>query len=198
MFNLLMHRKLLFRFLSLYLIGVILFLISWTFGYYDLPEGWLRGQSAARLAGDQSAPFAVELLRIFGINLLASLIIIAANLSIIRDKIPLGYLIPLLWFVHYGILLGTNSFSIPMEQPMAPSFEVLSRSGPYEIAAYTLLAASTHSIARYRLQSLFSRGVAFEPVSRLSRESKIGIGIAYVLLFLANAREALMISGGVT
>ena len=196
MFALLMHHKLLYRFLSLYFIGAILFLLSWTFSYCGLPEGVLRGNSAAaKLAGDETASFPVELLKIFTINVMSSLIVIAANLSIIRNKIPLGYFIPLLWFIHYGVLLGTNSFAIPLAQPMAPSFEVLGRSGPYEIAAYTLLAASTHSIARYRLQSFFSRGVAIEPAGKLSPESKFGIGLAYVLLFLANVREAWMASG---
>jgi len=196
MFMLLMHKKLLYRFVSLYLIGTILFLLSWTISYYYLPEGLLRGNSAAaRLTGSQTASFPMELLKIFGINLMSSFIVIAANLSVIKDKIPLGYLIPLLWFIHYGVLLGTNSFSVPLEQPMAPSFEVLSRSGPYEIAAYALLAASTHSIARYRLQSFFSKGAAFERAGKLSPESRIGIGAAYILLFLANVREALMVSG---
>jgi hypothetical protein len=194
MFLLLMHKKLSVRFLTLYLMGLLLFLLSWTFSYYVLPEGVLAGKSAAaRLAGDQADALPVELLKIVGINLFSSLVVIMANLFIIRDKMPLGYFIPLLWFIHYGALLGTNSFSIPMEQPMAPSFEVLGRSGLYEMAAYTLMAAATSTIARYRLQNLFSRGEKFEPVQRLSLASKIGIGAAFILLISANLREAYQI-----
>ncbi len=42
----------------------------------------------------------------------------------------------------YAITLGTNSFSIPMEAPMAPSLNVFYRSGLYEMMAGVLIAVS--------------------------------------------------------
>jgi hypothetical protein len=52
---------------------------------------------------------------------------------------PLGYYVPLEWAMLYAGLLGTHSFGLPIPGGrLPPSFAVLVRSGPYEIAAFIL------------------------------------------------------------
>ncbi len=145
------HERLYVRFLALFGLGVILFTLTWTLSYLFLPEGVLRGRTgSAMLAGDDAAgSFIAEWLRIVALNLAAGSLIVVAN-RIYRFKgFPLGYLIPLAWLTIYAICLGTNSFSIPLPERMAPSLAVLGRTGLYEIAAFTLVAAATYSINLY-------------------------------------------------
>lgn len=184
MFSLLLHQNITIRFLALYLAGLLLFLLAWEVSYQFMPEGLLQGKSAAsKLAGSGAAPnLWLEWVKIVGINLLSCSLVVGANFVMVRGRFPLGYLIPLEWFIYYGILLGTNSFSIPMDSPMAPSFAVLGRSGLYEITAYTLVAVATYSISRYRIEN-----------QRISKKEKLSIGLAMIILLASNMREAVMV-----
>lgn len=80
---------------------------------------------------------------------------------------------------------------------MAPSPAVLGRSGPYEIAAYCLLAASTYAISMARSPTFFS--FTAEPVHPKPslRESvdRRGVAAAVLPLLAANAWEAYAIVG---
>jgi len=192
------HRNILVRFFSLYLLGLLCFYITWTISYFFLPEAVLRNTGfLAKLAGNEAAGHPVlEWLKIFGLNLIPCLIVVVANLYVIGRTFPLGYLIPLEWMIHYAILLGTNSFSIPMDHPLPPSLAVFGRSGLYEIAAYTWIAVATYAISRYRFRSFFSRPEPIEQKSRsLTLFDKLGILAALLILLLANLREAWMIAG---
>lgn len=193
--RLLLHDSLPVRFAALLGLGLILFYVSWIVAYALLPEAVLRGKSgAAVLAGTEAAPSLLfEFIRIAAINMaIAGLFIVLPNRLLQIDGYPLGYLPPLLWFVHYGLLLGTNSFSVPMPEPLAPSWTVLARSGLYEIGAYCLIAASTHSIAVARSPRLFS--FASEPVRPrppfLAGVHKAGLGWALAVLLVSNLWEA--------
>jgi hypothetical protein len=160
-----------------------------------LPEGILQGKNiSTQIAGNDVADSLIkELIKIFAINLISASIIVFANFNSRVNGYPLGYLIPVLWLIHYGLLLGTNSFSVPMSYRMAPSFEVLNRSGLYEIASYTLIAVSTFSLPHYEVKSLFSlKQKKINPQDRhpMTKEQWIGIIVAIVLLFLSNLREA--------
>jgi len=192
------HRLLVVRFLSLLALGLATFWLSWTIGYYLLPEGILRGRTvAAALAGSSAAgSFASEFARIAGINLaFAAVFVVGANRLLSVRGYPLGYLPPILWSLLYGVFLGTNSFSIPLPAPMAPSLEVFRRSGLYEIAAYVLIAASTHGISVARSPSFFS--FTSEPVCPKPRLGESvswrGVIVAVLLLLTANAWEAYQI-----
>lgn len=189
----LLHDSVFVRFAALFGIGLVVFYVAWALSYALLPEAVLRGKSgAAVLAGTDAAPtLGLEFVRIAAINLaVVVLFVIFPNRLLHVNGYPLGYLPPLLWFIHYGLLLGTNSFSIPMEQPLAPSWEVLSRSGMYELAAYCLVAASTHAVAVSRAKGLF----ASEPVSPRPPFSanvhKVGLASGFLLLLAANMWEA--------
>lgn len=198
--QLLCHRLLSVRFLSLAGIGFALFWLSWMIGYSFLPEGLLRGRTAAAVIAGSSAAdsFAAEFAKIAAINLaVASVFVVGANRLLNVRGYPLGYLPPLLWSALYGITLGTNSFTLPLPAPMAPSLAVFRRSGLYEIAAYCLVAASTHAISVARSPAFFS--FATEPIypkpSLRASVDRRGLFAAVLLLLAANAWEAFRILG---
>lgn len=191
------HPRLLVRFLALYALGLVLFFGSWTAAYLLLPEGLVQGFGmVASLAGDTAADSLLqEFLRIFLLNAVFSSILVLGGNAILRVKgFAFGYLVPLAWMVHYGIILGTNSFAIPMEQVMAPSLAVFGRAGLYEMMASVLLAVSTYSIARNYSDSMLSPS---KPVPKSQRgmngEQWLGLRLAYFLFAVAAFREAYMI-----
>ena len=96
----------------------------------------------------------------------------------------------------YGATLGSNSFSIPLEESLAPSLSVFSRSGLYEMMAGTLFAVATYSISVNQSDSFFSRSkpVPKDKRASLKKEDWISIGIAVFILAGAALREAYMIT----
>ncbi len=196
--ELLCNDKIYVRFIALYSAGLILCVIAWLVGYYFLPEGVLRGGSVtARLAGEEVARnLTHEFGKIAILNLISGSLIILANMNLRINGYPLGYLIPLLWFTHYGLLLGTNSFSIAMPERMFLSFAVFTRSGLYEMAAYALVAVTTYTFPRYEIKRIFvTNPEKIDSKNRplMKMEQKIGVILAVCILFLANLREVYML-----
>ncbi|MFP3897013.1 MAG: hypothetical protein ACLFV5_09315 [Anaerolineales bacterium] len=195
--RLLCHKVWYIRFLSLLGLGAVLFVLVWTVAYYLLPEGVLRGRSGvATLAGEGAASsFTLEFLRIVAINLLPMGIVLYANRLLLVGGYPLGYLPPLIWALNYAVTLGTNSFSIPLSEPMSPSFAVLGRSGPYEIMAYTLMATATYGISANRFKRLIPPdSEPIEPRPDFSAQVNwLGFALAVGLLIAANPYKAYMI-----
>lgn len=196
--RLLCHERLYVRFLALFGLGIVLFTLAWTLSYYFLPEGVLRGRTgSAILAGDEAAgSFIAEWLRIAALNLMAGSLIVLSNRIYRYKGYPLGYLIPLAWLTVYAAFLGSNSFSIPMPERMAPSLAVLGRTGLYEMAAFTLVAVATYSINLYKVTRFIPptyETVTPKPKFSLTCEQWVGLGLAIVVLLAANAREAYMI-----
>jgi hypothetical protein len=195
--RLLRHETWYVRSLSLLGLAIALFVLAWTLSYYLLPEGVLRGRSgSALLTGDEAAPsFALEFLPIIAINLAMMGAVIFANRLLRVHGYPLGYLPPVIWSMSYAVTLGTNSFSIPLPEPMAPSFQVLGRSGPYEIAAYVLAATATYGVSANRFRRLVPPDS--EPIKPTPEFAKnvdwVGLGLGVALLIAANAYEAYMI-----
>lgn len=197
MSRLLQHDSLWIRFFTLLGLGTVIFLALWGFSYYLLPEGILRGRTAAAvLAGEEAAgSFTVEFLRIAFLNMFMLVVVVAANRIIVVYGFPLGYLPPILLSILYAITLGTNSFSIPLPHAMAPTFGVLFRSGPYEIAAYMLIATATYKLPT----NIFKRLIPpdskpIEPPPRFSENVNwTGVALAMLLLIGANLWEAYQI-----
>jgi len=191
------HEKLWIRFLSYFGTSTLIFLIVWTISFLILPEGLIRGKTATVIVGNEAAGnFFVEFVRIAAYNLFfAMVLIIAANWIFKVGCYPLGYLIPLYFVFLYGILLGTNSFAIPLPDRMAPSFTVLRRSGIYEIMAFILMATSTYNISTYRVLSFIPpKSEEIKPKPRLSKDIDwAGFITAIILLLGANAWEAYQI-----
>lgn len=201
MHSLFRHERLTIRFLALYGVGLFLFFGAWFVSYRFLPEAVLRGRTlAAVLAGQDAADtFLLEFVRIVGLNLaIATVFILLPNRLVAVGRMPLGYVPPLVWAVMYGIIIGTDSFTIGAAGRLAPSLVVLARSGLYEIAAYCLLAASTHDIALSRAPHLFSmRSEAVVPRPSLRDGVHLpGVVAALVLLSAACAWEAYRIVSG--
>ena len=195
--RLLCHEAWPVRSLSLLGLITVLFVVTWTLSYYLLPEGILRGRSgAAVLAGEEAASsFALEFLRIAAINLVMMGVVIFANRLLRVYGYPLGYLLPVIWSMTYAVTLGTNSFSIPLPEPMAPSLQVLGRSGPYEIAAYVLAATATYGVSANRFRRLIPPdSEPIEPTPLFVKNVDwVGLGLGVALLITANAYEAYMI-----
>ncbi len=196
--SLLIHERLHVRFMALFGIGAGLFLLTWTLSYWVLPEEILRGRTgSALLAGDDAArSFLAEWLRIIALNLIAVSLIVLANRIFRYRGLPLGYIIPLAWFTLYAICLGTNSFSIPMPERMAPSLAVFGRTGPSEMAAFALVASATYSINLYEVTRFIppaSTPILPRPTLTLTTEQWFGLGLGIAILVAANAREAYMI-----
>ena len=172
-------------------------MLAWTVAYYFLPEGMLRGRSgAAALAGEEAAAsFILEFLRIVAINLLPMGIVIYANRLLLVGDYPLGYLPPLIWALNYAVTLGTNSFSIPLPEPMAPSLAALGRAGPYEITAYVLMATATYGISANRFKRLIPPdSEPIQPKPKFTEQVHwFGFALAVAILIAANAYEAYMI-----
>ncbi|MCD6425189.1 MAG: hypothetical protein J7L35_06750 [Anaerolineales bacterium] len=119
----------------------------------------------------------------------------AANRLLINKGLSLGYFPLLVLSTMYAVTLGTNSFSMPLPARMAPSIEVLLRSGPYEIASYFLMAASTYSLPTYKFLNLIPPDS--EPIQPTPKfmENVYRLGFVVVLLLMigSNLWEALQI-----
>ncbi len=115
--------------------------------YLFLPEGLLRGRSAAQvLARNDLAGGSVwlEWLRILTLNLGVMLsIIIAPNILRTPGDFPLGYITVCVQAAAFGITLGTDSFTLSLGGKLPPSLSILESTGLYEIAAYVLAATAT-------------------------------------------------------
>jgi hypothetical protein len=179
-----LSQSLLVRFASLLASGALLLILSWYAGYYLLPEQLLQTGAPAGEAAAQHIYW--EWARILGYNLLV--LVVIAFIGLLLPAYPFSYLIPLAWCVLYGLLLGTNSFVIPMPERLAPTLEVFQRAGPLELAAYLLVATSAYSPSRRTLT-----GVKAALSRRLDRSQWLGFALAILLLALAAAWEANMI-----
>ena len=198
----LLHDKLLVRFGALLVVVMLFFLGSWTLSYFLLPEGMLRGRTAGHvLAGNDLAGGSVwlEWLRIFAINLgVMFVVIVAPNFLRTEGNYPFGYGTLILLAVNAGILLGTDSFSIPLGGKVPPTIAIFEGSGLYEITAYVLACAATFSITKWRLVGKWPRQtverVAVSQTSSVLRERNVGLLVSIVLLAAACAWEAYRIS----
>ena len=194
----LFNDSIIVRFISLFMIGAILFTGVWYLSYYFLPEGILQGKTgSAIIVGSDAAPTMLEEWgKIVMFNLGALLSVVLVNFIRYLDRFPLGYIPPLGQIVIYAIFLGTNSFSIPMAEPMAPTLAVFSRAGPFEMMAFILVAVATYNQSRIALtEEMHSLKDIhrISPVPRMLLEQWVGVGLAIALIILAGWREAAMI-----
>lgn len=179
--------------------GLVLLFLSWTAAYYLLPEGMLRevGLPGA-LAGESAAgSLGEEFSRILLLNLFAFTVIVAGNYILRVKYFSFGYLVPLAWMIMYAITLGTNSFTISLGEPLAPSLAVFMRSGPYEMMAATLLAVATDNISANYSDNFFSSSnpVPADRRAPMTRERWIAVATSLAILALAVFREAYLIMG---
>ncbi len=132
--------------------------------YYFLPEQILRNKLGGALLAGKDALYgsiAMEFIRIFAINVSIALFLIALPSFLQSDKISLGYYMPILNSILYGVVLGTNSFSISNpDGKIYPSIHVLTRSGPYEFIAYILIASICYELGYYNITGKWPKSKA--------------------------------------
>jgi len=200
--QLLLSLRLSVRFAVLLSLGVVTFVLVQAIAFWWLPEGLLRGRSAgAVLTGDGAAnSFIAEWARIAAFNLMILLLFyVGANLIRFSNGVPLGYYTVIVMQAYFGILTGTNSFTMPLEEgKIAPSFYWLVTPGFYELAAYALAAAATYEIGRWQDVKIDGRtkAVRIQPSQGGWRNPQLrwGLAVAMVVLVAANAGEASVIT----
>lgn len=187
-----MNEKIAIRLLSLLTIGIILFIISWILGYYFMPEGLFQGKvvSSKVVGAEKSTTFLAEWGKIAGYNLGVIILMVMLNLILWLDLFPLGYMMVFGNVALYGLFIGTNSFTIPMPERMAPSFVIFTRSGPYEMLGFILVAAATYNQSRFALTNESHR---ITSVPKISFEQWLGFGFGVLFILLAAWHEASMI-----
>ncbi len=201
--GLLLSRLLGVRYATLLGLGALTFVLCQAIAYWWLPEGLLRGRSAGALAtGDESAgTFWVEWVRIAAFNMAILFVFyVGANLIRLSNGVPLGYNTVIVMQGYFGIVTGTNSFTILAEEgKIAPSFQWFLMPGFYELAAYALAAAATYEISRWQDVRINgrTRAVRFRPSEGGWHNpwARIGLAMAVVLLVAANGWEAHAIMG---
>ena len=179
------------------MIGAILFTGGWYLSYYFLPEGILQGKtgSAIIVGSDVALTMLEEWGTIVMYNLGILILVFIVNFIRYLDRFPLGYITPLGMITLSAVFLGTNSFSIPMAERMAPTLAVLGRGGPYEMTAFILMAVATYNQSRFALtEDMHSlKDIRISLVPQLTLEQWAGIGLAIALILLAGWREAAMV-----
>jgi hypothetical protein len=194
----LMHDRLLVRFGALLGMVVIVLLGAWSLSYLFLPEGVLRGRTAAQvLAGNDLAGGSVwwEWLRLLVINLgIMLLVMVLPNIVRTKGDYPLGYSTVTLVAVVFGVTIGTNSFAMALGGKLPPTLAVFGSSGLYEIAAYVLATTATISIAKYRLVGTWPKqtteAIVCPQTPSVIRARTVGIVLAITMLLIACGWEA--------
>ncbi|NTW96925.1 MAG: hypothetical protein HGB28_00025 [Oscillochloris sp.] len=194
----LMHDRLLVRFGTLFGMVMIVLLGTWSLSYLFLPEGILRGRTAAQVfAGNDLAGGSVwlEWLRLLAINLgIMLLVMIAPNILRTAGDYPLGYSTVTLVAAIFGVTIGTNSFALELGGKLPPTLAIFGSSGLYEIAAYVLAATATISITKYRLVGTWPKQTT-EPLvcpqtPSVLRARNLGVVLAITILLMACGWEA--------
>lgn len=178
------------------------FLCGWTFSYFSLPEGILRGRLSGHLLGSNGLTGGsvwLEWLRLFAINASVMLLLmIAPNVLLTEGGFPFGYGTVTLQSVLCSAVLGTDSFAIPLGRKMPPTVSFIWSPGFLEISAYVLAAAATISISRYRLVGKWPKQTIEKLVPSRAKfvisECRMGLFLATAILLTSCGWEAYRIS----
>lgn len=173
-----------------------LFWGAWWAGYLWLPEGALRGSSGASMLPIDHLPPVSRTLAVIAWNLLWMLLFAAgANLMQVR-RWPLGLTAVLAMWLIYGLVLGTNSFAVPLPARPSPSLAlVLQRSGFLELSAYLLTALATAPIARWRQDGWLSGRMERIAPAPLAPRDRLLLALAVLLVGTGAMREVIQWCG---
>lgn len=177
------------RFIRLWLLCQVLFWTAWLVAWLWLPEGVLRGAGAAANLPLEHLRFWPRMLGIIGANTVAALVVAAVGL-LRWGPISAGYVPVTGFWVHYALLLGSNSFAVDMPARLAPSLTTaLSRAGFYELTAYALVAAATAGLARWHQTGWFRGQVRRLQPAPLQVGQWLMLALALVLIVSGAAVE---------
>ena len=192
------HDDVLVRFGAVWLLVAAVFTVAWVGSYYLLPQGILRSGNPVATA-EYAGSVPREFLTLFAWNVCISLVAVAAN-TFRSVNTPLGYLVLLVQTPQYGVVWGTGSLAVGSGARIAPSLSVLvERSGPLEITAIVAVVVATRGVMLWhqrtgpRWQESFDRVRSIRDWSLTRREWGL-LGTGYLLLAIANYREALDIA----
>lgn len=140
------------------LIGNLLLFAAWAIGYLFLPEGILRGKTAASAISNVLSDKSVWVLtgQILLWNGLVAFALTPLAARFVIDRFPLAYLIGFGNAVLFGLYLGTNSMKYHPPSPPAPSLTIFRSNGAWEIAAYLTVAAALARLYTIRQETLFT------------------------------------------
>ena len=182
---------------SVWIMGLVILLVAWTFSFKALPESVARGGSGAFYVPVIAENEALTFARIFLWNLCIGCVPIAiGNLARLKG-VPLGYLLVFYHWGMYGVLLGTNSFVIPGPGKFVPSLVTLFYgSGIYEISSYTLISSATFNLHELHEEPTLSSKPKQEHKWHIPKPSKTElalIAVAVMILAVSNYYEAVHI-----
>lgn len=193
------HDDVVVRFVSLWTVLTVVFTVAWVGSYYLLPQGLLRGANpAAPTTYAGSIPR--EFLTLFAWNVGVTLIAIGAN-TLRSVNTPLGYVLLAVQVPQYGIVWGTGSLAVGTGRRIVPSLSVIvERSGPLELTGIVAVVVATRGVMLWHQQSGPRWREEFERVRSprdwsLSRREWAVLAGGYLLLGIANFREAVAIAG---
>ncbi len=183
---------------ALWLYGAYMLLsnAAYLFGYYVLPEGFMRGSlqvAVGRVAATGVFWSEMALTLLFNLGI-AGTVIILCNLNQVKG-FPVGYIIPISLGIFSGLIAGTNSFGASdLRQFNAWDGMALSLSiGNLEMLAYILIIASTVAFGVYQYRSWWRWEGEWKPTKlmsirnmRLSR-AELACLLAGILLLVAAA-----------
>lgn len=178
----------------LYILFFLIFISVTILSYFLFPYALFRGVHPIVSRLEFSPTIWISTLQIFGYNLIATSLIIGANLiaqkfRILNNKfVPIGYFAFLSLIIIAALYLGTWSFEVVTEAPplylrLVSTFDVFHRSGLLELSAYLLAAAVSfkftlwYSDGKRIIKSKNLRDI------KLSISEKIIFILVFVLLF---------------
>ncbi len=195
--------NLLKRFLWLYGLYALLNRLTFLFGYYFLPEGFMRSSPQVGVSRLAAAPesfwteLAITLLfNLVGVGMLG----VVLNLNQVKG-FPVGYLLPISLGITGGLIAGTNSFAISdLKKYNALEGVALGESiGGFEMLAYILIVAATANLAMYQYRSWWRWSGDWKPLRlkafrdlRLTTAEVAFLAVAALLFLFAAYRETTM------
>jgi len=178
----------------LYIFSFLIFISVTILSYFILPYALFRGVHPIVSRLEFSPTIWILTLQIFGYNLIATSLIIGANLiaqkfRLLNNKfVPIGYFAFLSLIIIAALYLGTWSFEVVTEAPplylrLVSTFDIFHRSGLLELSAYLLAAAVS-----FKFTLWYSDGKRIIKSKRLkdiklTASEKVIFILVFVLLF---------------
>jgi len=173
------------KFIKLVLAFTAIMFMAWALSIIALPEGMFRPYFA-RLLSERVGEFSFQ--NILLANMLPFFGVQFMNLFRV-GKLPGGvYVLPIFWII-YGMLLGTNSF-VFADQPVPFSISVLwTRTGFTELMAYTTVYEASREWAIWEQQGIWQVRKLGDGKWKPSPSDLIYWIAGLLLLVIAVARE---------
>ena len=187
------------RILWLYGLYSLLNMVSYLFGYYLLPEGFMRGSPYSVIGSFVAS--ATSFWGEFGLTLLFNLgtVIVVCMLTNLQQfkGIPIGYIVPVILGISSGLVSGTNSFSASdLKQFNAWDGMALGMSiGGVEMLAYVLVISATANVGLTQYKNLWQwKGEKIRNLRdiRLSASEIFCLCLGVLMIVIAAYRETVM------